>query len=460
MSALINEKPIINWKHEDNTFSQISAGLKYNNRTALSGNNKAFFRALPLQIYRKEIVTDTVVTNPRTSGRIFDFERPGGTITTSVDDCLGIKNTEIITNNSVDAGCNSNTEKCKVFLSVEDNARRRVRSSGMIRKKYNSANTPSYFTNTKQYLESRNLSHKTNSNFHVASGDVTSTPGTTGALQNIYASNMGEKCKKEVLVDPGSFKYKWIDSETSYDVIVPAGSYDITDLNNLLHSVMTENGHYYIVPPTNHKEFLINLKYNQVSKHIDVEAIGANAESTATFNVPKDIDTGEDIWDNDVIFSSLLVDEMIRPQLLLDNTTPTELNTKMGFTGPAEESIPGIRKGDQIKITEPITSGQTSFAPKRKQIYYKPNNPGFSTQGAVSSSDLITRRKYNTITTVAGSMRSAYGNHTAASMAYGVPAYGYTKKDKIGYPMKQTPTFSKHSDIMKKCTVRKFANAI
>ena len=38
MSALINETPIINWKHGDNTFSQISAGIKYNNVSVIDYN--------------------------------------------------------------------------------------------------------------------------------------------------------------------------------------------------------------------------------------------------------------------------------------------------------------------------------------------------------------------------------------------------------------------------------------
>lgn len=93
-------------------------------------------------------------------------------------------------------------------------------------------------------------------------------------------------------------------------------------------------------------------------------------------------------------------------------------------------------------------------------IYYKPNNSQFGRQGAVSSSDLITRKKYNTITTAASRFRTAYGNQTANALAYGIPDYGYTIKDKVGYPLKQTPKFSKYSTIMRKCPVRKFSRAI
>ena len=100
------------------------------------------------------------------------------------------------------------------------------------------------------------------------------------------------------------------------------------------------------------------------------------------------------------------------------------------------------------------------IVPNYVPIYYKPNNPQFGRQGAVSSGDLITRKKYDTITTVGSSFRSAYGNQTADALAYGVSDYGYTLKDKVGFPTKTTPTFSRYSTIMRRCPVRKITNEI
>jgi len=456
MSALINETPIIDWKHSDNTFTQISAGLKYNNIGVIDYKD-AYFRALPLKIYRKEIATISPGGNTRTSGRIFDFSRPGGTITTKSADCLGVSNTQVITNNSVDNGCNNNTEKCSVFLSPDDNARRRVRSSGMVRKKYTNNNSSTYFTNTKQYLESRNLSYKSNSNFHVTSGDVTSIPGTTDALQNIYAPNSGEKCLKEQLYIQGSFKYYWID-DTSNNVVVEPGFYDVGDLNQILHNTMSANYHYYTENPTGRKIFLASLKYNQQDGKIQVETFGVTTGNTFNYTPAKDPNNASYDWTTDGV--TPVSDNPIHVQLQFDNTDGynTELYTKMGYTD-ISGSIPVARNGAEGIVIEALQT-TTKFNPRVKQIYYKPNNHSFATQGAVSSSDLINRRKYNTINTVAGTLRSAYGNHTANSVAYGVPSYGYTIKDKIGYPMKKTPTFTKESDIMKTCNVRKFANAI
>ena len=93
-------------------------------------------------------------------------------------------------------------------------------------------------------------------------------------------------------------------------------------------------------------------------------------------------------------------------------------------------------------------------------IHYNPSNSRFSVQGAVSSGDLITRKKYETITTVGDSYRTAYGNPTANALAYGVPSYGYTIKDKIGYPIKKTPVFPKFTNEMRTCRVRTLKNAI
>jgi hypothetical protein len=454
MSVLINEPPIVKWKHGDNVFTQISSGIKYNNPN-VPQDKSAYFRALPLKVYRKEIASEIAVANTRTSGRIFDYDRPGGTIITNTNDCTGIKGTQII-NTSVDKGCENTDAICSVFLSAEDNARRRVRSSGMIRKQYNANTTaPTYFTDTKQYLESRSLSYKSNSNFHVYSGDVTALAGSAGASRNIYAASSGQNCKKESLSVGGSFKYIWFNN-ISYNVIVPPGEYDVNDLNTFLEDSMANNYHYFVEEPTRRKIFPISLKYVQETGFMIVETIGFNQSSITGYRTDVNPETLESppLWISNIPNAP----NAKNVQLSFDNAGATELYTKMGFTQGT--GIIPASNNEGLGIIVEVLNIKTAFYPRRKIVYYKPSNHSFATQGAVSSSDLITRRKYNTINTVAGSMRSAYGNHTANAIAYGVPSYGYTKKDKIGYPTKCTPTFSKYSDIMKKCSVRTFANAI
>ena len=84
-------------------------------------------------------------------------------------------------------------------------------------------------------------------------------------------------------------------------------------------------------------------------------------------------------------------------------------------------------------------------------IYYKPNNPQFAQQGAVSASSHTARERYNSITNNTAKYRNAYGLSVANALAYGVPENGYTIKDKIGYPNIQTPVISKYSGKLKKC---------
>lgn len=90
----------------------------------------------------------------------------------------------------------------------------------------------------------------------------------------------------------------------------------------------------------------------------------------------------------------------------------------------------------------------------------KPNNSRFYKQGAVSSGDLISRKRYDTITDYAAKFQSAYGNDVANALAYSTNSSTYTIKDKIGYPLKQTPVFPKYSTEMKKCYVTTIANEI
>ena len=90
----------------------------------------------------------------------------------------------------------------------------------------------------------------------------------------------------------------------------------------------------------------------------------------------------------------------------------------------------------------------------------KPNNSRFYAQGAVSSGDLISRKRYDTITDSAAKFQSAYGNDVANALAYSTNSSTYTVKDKIGYPLKQTPVFPKYSTEMQKCYVTTIANKI
>ena len=112
----------IKWK--GTTFTQLSSGLRFNN-PAFANNH---FGARPLKIYRREIA-NVSVPNCK-SQRLEDFVIPGGTIRTPQTTGGIVSTTEYVNRDSVCVSAN-----CSVIQSPAANARRRVRSSGMIKNK-------------------------------------------------------------------------------------------------------------------------------------------------------------------------------------------------------------------------------------------------------------------------------------------------------------------------------------
>jgi hypothetical protein len=431
---------IIPWKGA--TFQELSAGIKFN--SAPTASNTSIFLPNSLRVYRKEIASTAIGRcNPRTSIKIDDYNMPGGTLSTNVVTTTGLANTGDLTYEKNTCEHPSRTNLCNAFLSPADNARRRVRSSGMIKKQ--SVNND-YYTSTQQYMNSRNISYDQNQYFHVKYGSSTAKPGSAGAISNIYQSNGINKCPKYTLPTT-TFTYYWVNN-TANVVTVPAGQYDIDDLNLLLQNTMVTNFHYYTTA-TLTKVFLLSFGYDSVSNTI---IISANANTLAqypisTYSLP--LTSPAPTWD--ASYNKI-------PGILIPNTT---IGNALGFTvNNASNTYPYVLN----RISTINRSVQGSFdpgiQPRYRRIYYKPSNSQFGVQGAVSSSDRLLRKKYDTITTVGSSFRSAFGAQTANALAYSSSAYGYTLKERTGYSMKRTPTFSAYSSVMKQCPVRKFRNAI
>ena len=120
------------------------------------------------------------------------------------------------------------------------------------------------------------------------------------------------------------------------------------------------------------------------------------------------------------------------PQITILNNSFT---TIIGF---ANATYPAVNTNTTVQTF--TGSSVPPLQPEGNRVYYKPNNPQFAQQGAVTSSSRIARKKYDTITNSASSYRTAFGMHVSNALAYGVPANGYTIKDKLGYPNKNTPT--------------------
>ena len=434
-------KPVIQWKGK--TFNQISSSIKYNTRS----ENKNYFSAQPNKIYRAEVCSKEPNCNYRTSIKIENINRPGGLSTTNSNKGLAVtldihtsNNTSLYPNNAI--GC-SNMDKddhpaqtTNTSINNLDPAKialRRLRSSGMTQNKFNINSTKNYFSDTKQYLNNRNRSFNSNQYFNIRKGNSSSIPGTQAAINNVYTPNTTSSCQKYYISSETSFNYFWLDSNSSYKVTVPRGEYDLNTLNNLLHSVMNTNNHYLLELPYLNKEFFLKFLYNSESNTISIEStrydttihVASSYDSDSLNNIPNPIIN---------FYPSIEV---------IDN----DFKEVIGFPSGNYPELSLPPENRVIQGTSPSKISLLHF-----QIYYKPSNSQFATQGAVSSSSLIARKRYDNITNVGSSFRSAFGKQTMNAIAYGSSEYGYTIKDKIGYPTVDTPVFKDG----KMCRVRKF----
>jgi hypothetical protein len=413
----------IKWK--GTTFTQLSSGLRFNN-PAFSNNH---FGARPLKIYRREIAS-VDVPNCK-SQRLEDFVIPGGTVRTSQTTGGIVSTTEYVNRDSPCVSAN-----CSVIQSPAANARRRVRSSGMIQ------NKDKYCTNNSQYLSSRSLSFSQNQYFHVQTGSSTVKPGSALATKNIYSSNGANTCPKYYIAADTNFSYLWIDG-SSNTVDVSAGYYNIDDFNGLLYFKMITNNHYFIEKVNMTKVMVFKFVYDNDANRIQIQSQAVNSTTFAPVNYDK---PGSVLWN----VPTSTTDASNVSIVISNSHIPAGLGFAAGTWPVSQTSTPAANKfinGTQIPGLRP------NYAP----VYYKPSNSQFGVQGAVSSSDRILRKKYDTITTVGSSFRTAYGAQTADALAYGVSDYGYTIKDKIGVEAKKIPKFSQYSNIMKVCSSRRIS---
>jgi hypothetical protein len=395
--------------------------------------NSRVFKATPLKLYRREIASayDMSHCNIRTSARIDEFDRPNGSIVTSSSG-RGLANT-------LDFNLTSNTSdrpglcSSSCVLSPADNARRRVRSSGNIKKQFNPANnTATYYTDSRQYLESRVKTFGQNQYNYVRQGDATLKPGYSLSVSNVYVGNGTTNCKKYHIATDTSFSYVWIDGSTTVKVDVSGGYYDASDLNNILHSALTYHGHYYIQNNTNNKIMLLSIVYNTLKHNVELQTLHSGPLDATKYTIPK-----QDGNFNSVTWTVPTAN--VVPQFIIANNI---FQNAIGFSAG---SYPSSRTSSlDIVSTSNVSPGVTS---RYQPIYYKPNNPQFAQQGAVSAGALTSRVRYNSITNSTASYRKAYGTSVANALAYGVPDSGYTIKDKIGYPNTCYPVFTKEGQM-------------
>jgi len=153
------QKSLFKWKGQTiNT--RIPYTQKNDNKFTSMTTVTPYFNPLPLKIYRKELnITAPAKVTPTVPQRlgVSDFEHPGGYVVTSKSGLpnnvtYGIIDINYENNRTYNPGACSSFDTNGVCLTVENNALKRVRSAGMIRK------PTQYFTTSAQYLKNRRLS--------------------------------------------------------------------------------------------------------------------------------------------------------------------------------------------------------------------------------------------------------------------------------------------------------------
>lgn len=456
MSARLsmNQIPIIPWKGQ--TFNQIVSHIKKNGVIHNNPLNNNIFSPLPLKIYRYETAGNDCTSSRNTTTNDI-LNRPGSSIVNSSSvSCKGLVNIidfNLTTNSSeIPGNCNA---EC-VVGTAETKAKRLVRSSGMIKKQYDLSNDkPKYYTDSRQYLNSRNKTYEQNNFHYFREGDENASKGTPQSYENIYTTNTTTDCKRAYIDSDTSFTYQWVagnptfaetgsqPTDTNGNVInevagqygnftvnIKKGFYDVSDINRVLHAQMIINEHYFIDTRNETKHFFIKFVFNSNTRLVElqVEPISQTIIDNLGLVQPTiETNTGTrpPVWNVPTSTQIPIVE-------IIDNSFKTIIGFNAGLYPPANTTTSYIISS----TSDPL------IKPRYNRVYYKPSNHQYAEQGAVSSSSRITRLKYNAITNVASTYRNAFGLHVSNALAYGVPSNGYTIKDKIGYPLPNTPIFT------------------
>lgn len=463
MSATLNfnQKRNIAWKGQ--TFNQIVAGLKMNTRTFSTTSTQGFFLAPPQKHYRREIASTTDVCSTKGVNYGEAFFQPGGSIVNTT--AVGAYSVDF--SQSTDKS-NNPTGRCDtVACSKQSDARRLVRSSGGVRKKFNASND-TYYTSTTQYLNSRNRTVKQNEYSYVRTGDPSYKPGSPNSIANVYRASGINHCAKFHFTSNPLFQYQWLDGDV-YDFSMARGFYDLGELMSAFYATLTSRLQYYNDNVSGGKLFLYNIVYDTLSDKVQIQCFATNTTIHPSTRYSTPVGAPAPIPDYTIVPQiRILANEMVtalgvpvgnypaadisgntvgqrdqtQPATRLSGKEGPQWNIYRGTNPPLYNSqYPGAYAGNQF-YTGTVKPGiATPYVP----LYYKPSNSKFANQGGVDSSARLNRLKYDTVTNSANTFMTAYGKATADAYAYGVPTPGYTLKDKVGYGPSLAPTFKNNS---------------
>jgi hypothetical protein len=476
----LNAIPYVSWKGD--TKQQITSVIKKNNKFTLEVTNtqRNLFLPQPLKIYRREIASQPgeVVCNNRISTSIDLLQMPNGyVVSDNTEDRTGLVNVmeaPTTTNTSDNGDCviSPSSRTNHAFVCQVENAKRRVRSSGIVKRAFKPENNNdlAYFTNTNQYLVSRNRTFKQNQYTHIRSGEAPLTANGTLYNSNTYSPNGLSHCKRVNINDTNNtFYYLWttfniadlpdilnstpanFQNPTSsykncFRVVIPNGEYTVDELQNAFNARMATNYHYYINKQTGHMEFLLKIVFNTVNQKIELQCFSNFVvRNTTQYYLPSV---------NGINVGTVVSEPYKRPAFYFPANSGfayiVGFQTSQSAFYPNIPTIGSMESDANIGF---LSISPIHIFPFYDMVYFKPSNTKFATQGAVTASDRVLRVKYDTITKNGGIFQNTYGSGAGSAIAFAISENTYTIKDKLGFPNKKTPLFCKTTGEMK-CSTR------
>lgn len=474
MSARLNMNPIRYESWKGKTLNQVVSFVQKNTDRFVENTTHNFFRARPLKHYRRELLVDPSYNhthNPRISSTIRELEAPNGYVISVAERCgNGLEHTIDMTlpQNRYDNGLSTDANIC-----MEQNARRRVRSSGMAKKRFDPMRGDAlvYYNDNKQYLTSRNKTFQQNHFYTLRQGDP-SILTEFAAKTNIYTAMGLNSCPKTLIVKDGNnnyFSYSWItdtystdpEDETKrvpddiYEITFETGYYNIEEFNTRLQKEMERHNHYLINRITRTKIFLIKMIYNNYHDRLELQLypFSTTIYPEADYLVPR----------------VNQVDAWTRPEYptipsvrFYDNAISYATGISPGYypdltpwlNDASNPALISIRRNTPAAF---LSTNQHHLFPFYTVVNYKPSNVNYGQQGAVSASTRTLQEKYTTITRNGSIFAVSYGLEVSNAVSYGVPENINVIKEKLGYPLRRTPVFPKYSEDVAKiqCSSRK-----
>lgn len=169
----------VNWK--PHSYYRLTAALRKNKNTDVPMTPRQTRLPSSIKLYRKEIALPNVECSfQRHAVKFDDINAPNGIIKTEMKDLPGTALTqdpkELLHSRQDPKQCGS----LSTCLAIESNARKRVRSSGIVK--------PNYCANTSQYLKYRQMTYDQNT-YHFKHNNYIQPQGSTqNSLQNPYTA--------------------------------------------------------------------------------------------------------------------------------------------------------------------------------------------------------------------------------------------------------------------------------